>query len=289
MATSIREACLGYGFFYLVNHGVEDELVQRVFDESTKFFSLPIEEKMKLSRKAHRGYSPLYAEKLDPTGSSSKGFFRDAKEGYDIGPLSGKGTEAELNQWPSRVLFPSWRATMESFQEKALLAARQSTSLIALALNLDETFFEKIGAFNNPSRFLRLLHYPGDLRSPDEELCGASAHSDFGMLTLLTNGVPGLQICKEKFDQPRVWEDVLHIDKAFIVNVGDMLERWTNCLFRSTLHRVTPVGEERYSVVFFLNPDEDCVVECIQSCCTESSPPRYRYFPPFIILSPKSP
>lgn len=53
------------------------------------------------------------------------------------------------------------------------------------------------------------------------------------------------------------------------------MERWTNCLFRSTLHRVIPVGEERYSVAFFLDPNEDFVVECLQSCCSESSPPRY--------------
>ncbi|XP_022158466.1 2-oxoglutarate-Fe(II) type oxidoreductase-like [Momordica charantia] len=273
MATSIREACLDHGFFYLVNHGVEDELLQRVFDESRKFFSLPVAEKMKLSWKEHRGYTPLYAEKLDPTASSSTG---DAKESYYIGPLAGNATETDLNRWPSRELLPSWRATMESFHNQALLVGRQIISLIAMALNLDETFFEKIGALNNPSAYLRLLHYPGDLRSLDEELLGASAHSDYGMITLLvTNGVPGLQICKKKYDQPRVWEDVCHIDKAFIVNVGDMMERWTNCLFRSTLHRVIPVGEERYSMAFFLDPDEDCVVECLQSCCSESSPSRY--------------
>lgn len=68
------QACLDYGFFYLVNHGVEDALLERVFDESRKFFSLPIEEKMKLARKEHRGYTALYAEKLDPTASSDLGF-----------------------------------------------------------------------------------------------------------------------------------------------------------------------------------------------------------------------
>lgn len=171
---------------------------------------------------------------------------------------------------------PSWRATMETFYKQALLVGRQVISLIALALNLDENFFEKIGALDNPSAFLRLLHYPGDLRSVDEEILGASAHSDYGMITLLvTNGIPGLQVCKEKSDRPRIWEDVAPIDKAFIVNVGDLMERWTNCLFRSTLHRVIPVGEERYSVAFFLDPNEDFVVECLQSCCSESSPPRY--------------
>ncbi|KAA0041071.1 1-aminocyclopropane-1-carboxylate oxidase-like isoform X1 [Cucumis melo var. makuwa] len=272
-ALSVRQACLDYGFFYLINHGVEETLLERVFDESRKFFSLPVEEKMKLVRKEHRGYTALYAEKLDPTASTDKG---DAKESYYIGPLAGNATENDLNQWPSREQLPSWRATMESFYKQALLAGRQVISLLALALNLDENYFEKIGALDNPAAFLRLLHYPGDLRSLDEEILGASAHSDYGMITLLvTNGISGLQVCKEKSDRPQVWEDVIPIDKAFIVNVGDLMERWTNCLFRSTLHRVIPVGEERYSVAFFLDPNEDCVVECLQSCCTESSPPRY--------------
>lgn len=84
---------------------------------------------------------------------------------------------------------------METFYKQALLVGRQVISLIALALNLDENFFEKIGALDNPSAFLRLLHYPGDLRSVDEEILGASAHSDYGMITLLvTNGIPGLQL-----------------------------------------------------------------------------------------------
>ncbi|GMY29973.1 2-oxoglutarate-Fe(II) type oxidoreductase hxnY isoform X1 [Fagus crenata] len=273
-ANSIRQACIEYGFFYLVNHGVEKELLGKLFEESKKFFSLPLEEKMKLARKEHRGYTPLYAENLDPT-SSSKG---DSKESFYIGPLEDTTTPVNLNQWPSEEVLPSWRRTTESFHRKLLSAGKRLCSLIALALNLDEEFFEKVGALDKPLAFLRLLHYPGELESSDEEIYGASAHSDYGMVTLLaTNGVQGLQVCREKFKQPRVWEDVLHVDGALIVNIGDMMERWTNCLFRSTLHRVMPSGKERYSAAFFLDPNQDCVVECLESCYSESSPPR---FPP---------
>ncbi|KAF5460156.1 hypothetical protein F2P56_020043 [Juglans regia] len=244
-AASIRQACIEYGFFYLVNAGLEKELLDRVFEESKKFFSLPSEEKMKLGRKEHRGYTPLYAENLDPTSSSKD-------------------------------VLPSWRHTMERFHRKLLLAGKRLVSLIALALNLDEDFFEKVGALDKPMPFLRLLHYPGDMGSLNEEIYGASAHSDYGMITLLaTDGVPGLQVCREKSKQPRVWEDVLHLDGALIVNIGDMMERWTNCLFRSTLHRVMPAGKERYSAAFFLDPNQDCLVECLESCCSASSPPRY--------------
>ncbi|KAJ7944719.1 2-oxoglutarate (2OG) and Fe(II)-dependent oxygenase superfamily protein [Quillaja saponaria] len=244
-ANTIRQACIEYGFFYLVNHGVEKELL-----EVTRH-SMP--------------------ESLDPT-SNSKG---DSKESYDIGSL-GDVINCDLNQWPSKEILPNWRSTMESFYWKVFAAGTQLLPLIALSLDLDEEFFEKVGAMVKPETFLRLLHYPGDFGSYDEELYGASAHSDYGMITLLaSDDVQGLQVCREKFKQPRLWEDVPHVEGSFIINIGDMMERWTNCLYRSTLHRVIPAGKERYSVAFFFDPDPDCVVECIESCCNESSPPRF--------------
>nr|XP_043627013.1 2-oxoglutarate-Fe(II) type oxidoreductase hxnY-like [Erigeron canadensis] len=271
-ANSIRQACMDHGFFYVINHGVEVKLLQNVFDESSKFFSLPVEEKMKVARKGDVGFAPLYAENLDPS-TTSKG---DLKETFHIGPL--QPAESCLNQWPSKELLPSWKPIMEKYYEKVLSVGKQLSYLIALSLNLDEDFFDKIGAMDKPFGFLRLLHYPGEMGVSDEIVYGASAHSDYGMITLLaTDGVPGLQVCRDKLKQPRIWEDVIYVKGAFIVNLGDMMERWTNCLFRSTLHRVMPTGKERYSMAFFFDPNPDCIVECLESCCNESSPPR---FPP---------
>ncbi|KFK23655.1 hypothetical protein AALP_AAs48698U000100, partial [Arabis alpina] len=127
-----------------------------------------------------------------------------------------------------------------------------------LALNLEEDFFERVGALNDDAPVVSLLRYTGELNS-----CGTAAHSDFGMITLLaTDGVPGLQVCRNKDKEPNVWEDVPGIKGAFVVNIGDLMERWTNGLFRSTMHRVVSVGKERYSVAAFLDPDPNCVVEC---------------------------
>ncbi|KAI3889897.1 hypothetical protein MKX03_017820 [Papaver bracteatum] len=263
----IRQACVESGFFYLINHGIEDELIKRVFDESKKFFSLSVEEKMKLERKGLTGYTPMYSETLDPTLKTG-----DLKESIYIGPLN--GVDHVQNQWPSEEVLPSWRPTMESYYEKLISTVKRLITLIALALNLDENFFEDIGALHNPMGFVRLLHYPGEQIASNKEIYGASAHSDYGMVTLLvTDGVRGLQICKEKDKQPRIWEDVPHVDKAFIVNIGDMMERWTNCMFRSTPHRSVLHSE----VAFFFEPNDDCMVECLKSCCSEKSPPR---FPP---------
>lgn len=274
-AQLIRQACLDHGFFYLINHGIEDATFQQVFRESKKFFSLPLHEKMKLERnKDHRGYTPLYAENLDPS-SKTKG---DLKESFYIGPMEGSNSQFNMNQWPSEESLPFWRATMESYYENILTVGKRLVSLIALALNLDDQYFENIGALHPPMAFVRLLYYPGELDASKNGNLGASSHSDYGMVTLLaTDGVPGLQICREKDRQPQLWEDVHHVHGAFIVNVGDMLERWTNGLFRSTLHRVLTTGRERYSVAFFLDPNADCLVECLESCCSETSPPR---FPP---------
>ncbi|KAG4188491.1 hypothetical protein ERO13_A08G168000v2 [Gossypium hirsutum] len=251
--------------------------------KSSNFFSFPIEEKMKLAIKNHRGYTALYAEKLDTT-LTTKG---DSKETFYVGPLADG-----LNQWSLEEDLPSWRSTMETYHQKVLSAGTKLLSLIALSLKLDENFFGKVGALNEPLGFIRyyiiqaqiekmmchLMLMLGDLDSSSEEIYGASAHSDYGMITLLmTDGVPGLQICREKSKQPQVWEDVPSISGAFVVNIGDMMERWTNCLFRSTLHRVLPPRQERYSVAFFMDPGKDCIVECLESCCSEACPPR---FPP---------
>ncbi|XP_006662527.1 2-oxoglutarate-Fe(II) type oxidoreductase hxnY [Oryza brachyantha] len=274
-AESIRKACVDSGFFYVVNHGVEEGLLEKVFAQSRRFFELPLEEKMALRRNSnHRGYTPPYAEKLD---ASSK-FEGDLKESFYIGPIGDEGLQNDANQWPSEERLPSWKETIKMYHATALATGKRILSLIALSLNLDVEFFEKVGAFNCPSAFLRLLHYPGEVDDSDVGNYGASAHSDYGMITLLvTDGTPGLQICRERDKHPQLWEDVQHIDGALIVNIGDLLERWTNCIYRSTVHRVVAVGKERYSVAFFLDPNPDLVVQCLESCCSEACPPR---FPP---------
>uniref|UniRef100_A0A0D9XLQ1 Fe2OG dioxygenase domain-containing protein n=1 Tax=Leersia perrieri TaxID=77586 RepID=A0A0D9XLQ1_9ORYZ len=263
-AESVRKACVESGFFYVVNHGVEEGLLEKVFVESRRFFELPMEEKMALLRNSnHRGYTPPYAEKLDP---SSK-FEGDLKESFYIGPIGDEGLHNDANQWPSEVHLPSWKDTIKMYHATALATGKRILSLIALSLNLNTEFFENIGAFICPSAFLRLLHYPAEVDKSDDGNYGASAHSDYGMITLLaTDGTPGLQICREKDRHPQLWEDVHHIDGALIVNIGDLLER-------STVHRVVAVGKERYSVAFFLDPNPDLVVRCLESCSSETCPP----------------
>ncbi|KAL6846511.1 hypothetical protein ACP4OV_023959 [Aristida adscensionis] len=275
-AKSIRKACVEYGFFYVINHGIDAALLERVFTESRSFFEQPIEKKMALRKNSHhRGYTAPYSEKVDPL-PESRG---DSKESFYIGPMGDSDLQTDVNQWPSEECFPSWKETMQLYHASALATGKKILSLIALSLDLDADFFQRNGAFEIPSAFIRLLHYSGETNAfGNNGIFGAAAHSDYGMLTLLTtDGTPGLQICREKDRNPQLWEDIHHIERSLIVNIGDLLERWTNCVFRSTLHRVVPVGKERYSVAFFIDPSPNLVVECMESCCSEANPPR---FPP---------
>ncbi|XP_022562127.1 2-oxoglutarate-Fe(II) type oxidoreductase hxnY isoform X3 [Brassica napus] len=271
-ARLIRRACVEHGFFYVKNHGIPEELMEGVFRESKRFFNLQLEDKMDSLHRDFLGYTPLYAEKLD-TSLTTIG---DSKESFFLGSSEGVRGQRYPNQWPSENLLPSWRQTMECYYKNVI----KLLGLVALALDLDEDFFIKIGALNDPAAVVRLIRYPGEVNSSDVETYGASAHSDYVTVTiLLTDEVPGLQVCRDKSKQPRIWEDVPRLRGAFIVNIGDLMERWTNGLFRSTLHRVMPVGKERYSVAFFLDPNPDCNVECLKTCCSETSPAR---FPPIL-------
>ncbi|XP_010267155.1 PREDICTED: 2-oxoglutarate-Fe(II) type oxidoreductase-like isoform X2 [Nelumbo nucifera] len=283
----LKQACLDSGFFYIINHGISQEFMDEVFAQSKRLFHLPLEEKMKLLRnEKHRGYSPVLDELLDPVNQING----DYKEGYYIGvEVAEDDQETEKpfygpNIWPSTDLLPGWRQIMETYHQEALRVAKAVARIIALALDLDAEFFDKPEMLGKPIATLRLLHYEGvrqitgRVSNPAKGIYGAGAHSDYGLITLLaTDDTPGLQICKDKDTNPQIWEDVAPLKGAFIVNLGDMLERWSNCVFRSTLHRVLVNGGERYSIAFFVEPSHECLVECLPSCKSETNPPK---FPP---------
>ena len=142
---------------------------------------------------------------------------------------------------------------------------------LALALGLPRKFFDK--DFEDPLTLLALLRYADVKSVPEEGLYGAGEHTDLGVITiLLTDGTPGLQVLTKTGE----WMDVPHRSGAFVVNLGDMLERWSNGLFRSTLHRVvTRGGSERYSVPFAYEPGFDVPIACLDICCSEDNPPKF--------------
>lgn len=275
----LKQACVDSGFFYVVNHGISQEFMDEVFAQSKKLFDLPLEEKMKLLRnKKHRGYTPILDEHLDADNQING----DYKEGYYIGvEIPEDDPEAQRpfygsNVWPNAGMLPGWKETMEKYHQEALEVAKAVSRLIALALDLDVDFFDRPEFLGRPISTLRLLHYEGKLSDPSNGIFGAGAHSDYGLITLLaTDDVCGLQICKDKDAKPQIWEYVPPLRGAFVVNLGDMLERWSNGIFRSTLHRVLGNGQERFSIAYFVEPSHDCLVECLPTCQSKDNPPRY--------------
>eukprot|EP00899_Mesostigma_viride_P014331 jgi/Mesvir1/2289/Mv19327-RA.1 len=277
----LRKVCKEHGFFYLDGHGVPLTLMDAVLAASRKLFDLPKEDKFGLLADANnRGYTPMEEETLDPL-NQRKG---DTKEGYYIGKEVPAGSPAASkplhgpNKWPPPELLPGWRETMEEYLAAVRSVAMRLTLWLGDALGLPSNFFGAEGFFDDPMVFLRLLHYSDERSAPEDGVLGAGAHSDYGMLTLLlTDDIPGLQIYMGPRDDAQYkqgWIDVPPRRGLFVVNLGDMLERWSNGIFKSTLHRVVNIsGRERYSIPFFFEPNFEAVVECLPTCCGPDNPP----------------
>ncbi|XP_010514970.1 PREDICTED: 2-oxoglutarate-Fe(II) type oxidoreductase isoform X3 [Camelina sativa] len=230
-----------------------------------------------LRNENNRGYSPVFDQILDPENQVDG----DYKESFFIGiedfkdDPHGDTPFYGPNLWPDSDVLPGWQATMENYHQEALRVCKTIAKLLALALDLEADYFDKPEILGNPIAVMRLVHYEG-VSDPSKGIFGCGAHSDFGMMTLLgTDSVMGLQICKDKEAKPRKWEYVPSIKGAYIVNLGDLLERWSNGIFKSTLHRVLGNGQERYSIPFFVEPSHDCLVECLPTCQSENKPPKY--------------
>lgn len=271
---ALRAACLDKGFFYCAGHGIPQGLLDAAFAETRALFDLPDAQKDALDKsnsRCNRGYETLGGQTLEP------GAMPDRKEGYYIGvelPESDPRVAAGRfnrgpNIWPADL--PGFQPTMRAYF--AALSGLGETLMrgIALSLDLPEDSFD--GYCHDPLATLRLLHYPPARPDAPEER-GAGAHTDFGGLTILMqddNG--GLQVFDAASDG---WIHADPIPGTFVVNLGDMIARWTNDRYRSTLHRVINTsGRERYSIPFFYVGNPDYEVRCISTCLDAGETPKY--------------
>jgi isopenicillin N synthase-like dioxygenase len=175
------------------------------------------------------------------------------------------------NRWPAEDLCPGFRAAMEDYHSALQALSNRLLRVLALALDMPVDFFAD--KFDRPVATLRPLHYPPRVGDPNAGELGAGAHTDFGCFTLLlTDREPGLQI---QWDGR--WVDVPPREGCYIVNIGDLLQVWTNGRFKSTLHRVvSTTGRERYSTAFFVDANFDALVECLPTCCSADDPPKFK-------------
>ena len=286
LASEVDRICREIGFMVIDGHGVDPALIAEVDGLSRAFFDLPVEEKMRIVRPAPdvtRGYQPFKAEVLVRSrGGNAAG---DLNESLMIGPVDVDGSAyyaAEAagrhfapNLWPERPA--GLRGAYERYYRVMDSLAIDLMRLFALALDLPETYFDS--SVDRSISRLRVRNYPAPEVEPEPGQLRASAHSDYGSLTILkTEDRPGgLQV----LGKDGAWLDVPHVPGCFVVNIGDMLARWTNDRWVSTLHRVVnPPREQaaesrRQSIVFFQNPNYDAMVACLPSCTDAGHPPKY--------------
>jgi isopenicillin N synthase-like dioxygenase len=276
MVDAIGKACREIGFFYAVQHGVAQVQIDQVYAEAKRFFDLPVAEKEKIAieRSAcHRGWFRLGGENLDPAKQAEG----DLKEGLKIGrdlPLTHERVVAGLplhgpNQWPD---LPGWQQVMQGYYDEMVALGRLLMGAFAESLGLDVKFFDPWLGITMTT--LGPLHYPPQTGRITSARIGAGAHTDYGCFTLLHQDASGgLQVKR----RDGVWIDAPPVPGSFVVNIGDMLERWTNGVFCSTPHRVVNVsGAERYSLPFFFDPDFYAPVECLPTCLAEGDSPRFK-------------
>lgn len=268
-AAAIRKACIDIGFFYLTNHGVAAEVIDAARGQAEDFFRLPDTAKLKydINRlKRHRGYVPVGSLTADPT-------IPDRQEGYEIGMELPEDDPDHLagnpllgpNVWPEEL--PAFRAGLYRYFEEVLALGHRLFALFARGLDLPDDYFEPF--ITKPITQLRLIHYPPGETAGE---IGIGPHTDYEPFTILWQDAPGLQVQNRRGQ----WIEAPPVDGTFVINIGDMLQRWTNDVFVSTPHRViNPPGRQRSSLVMFVGTNHDCVVECLPSCTGPDRPPAY--------------
>ena len=247
-----------YGFGYIINHGIEKTLIEQLFQVSKQFHSQPLSEKMRVALDHnHRGYIAIntstdvnskLADVKKPNQSESFMMMREDKSELPDVYLSGP------NQWPK---LENFKEVLEKYTFNMTKLGRNLMRLALLSSGVRD--LSVMQSLDTPTIWLRLLHYPPISKNSPSDLYGSAPHTDFGCLTILAqDDIGGLQVQTREGE----WIDVPKLEGSFVVNVGDMLSRYTNGLLRSTPHRViNKSGKERFSCPFFFDPHTNAVVQ----------------------------
>ena len=268
---TIQLACETTGFFVIVGHGVSEELIEKMYQTSRTFFDRPVAEKNAIGMSGDlRGgvtYTPLLSERLAATqGMDTPG---DLKETLNFGAELG-GT-----LWPTQPigLQEIWLAYYAAMCQ----LSRHLRSIFAKAIGLPDDFFEE--QFVNHRSAVRVLNYPEQTVAPEPGQLRAGAHTDYGFLTILRSeaSAGGLEVQ----DRDGTWHQAPSIPGSFVINIGDVMMRWTNDQWVSTMHRVgnppseQALGSRRQSMAFFLNPSAEAEIRCLDAFCSATSPAKY--------------
>ena len=277
VAREVRRASEEIGFFYLAGHGVPDAVVDAAFAASREFHALPDAVKRALAinennigylapNESIQGASTVH-KATRPNFNES--FFISHDRGPEHPAIVGGETLRGRNQWPAG--HPEMRAAMVAYFTTLTAVGEKMLPVLARALDLPADWFEPFFA-GEAHINLRFLHYPPQAVEDDEQF-GQGPHTDNSFITILARTeVPGLAVRLPSGE----WLAPPLIEGTFLVNLGNMMKRWSNDRFLSTPHGVlNDSGTDRYSIAFFYSPNVDAVIECVPSCTSADDPPRY--------------
>ncbi len=262
VANELRKACTEYGFFYISNHGISEQLQNDLETLSHQFFQLDLEVKMQIKMavggKAWRGFFPVKGELTSGKPDLKEGIYFGSElaktdERVQVGlPMHG------ANLFPTQL--PAFRETVLNYIKAITELGHQLMRGLSLSLGLPADYFNTHFT-NDPLTLFRIFHYPSSDKKPDDaNLWGVGEHTDYGVLTILKqDSVGGLQIKSQG-----EWLDAPYIPNTFVCNIGDMLERMTGGYYRSTPHRVkNRTTKSRLSFPFFFDPNFDATMHAI--------------------------
>lgn len=275
----IGAACRDWGFFQIIGHDVPADLISRVWRETTRFFALPADAKHTVSRTKDNARGWFNRELTKNT--------RDMKEVFDFGytphPELPDDDQANwtldgVNQWPDARLCPAFRPTMEEYFRACEHLAFVLLEVVGEGLGVSPACLTRDFVGEHTS-FLRLNYYPryDPLRAEQPAFTtghlGVHHHTDAGALTVLLQGdVGGLQVCLNG-----EWFPVDPVASALMINIGDIVQVWSNEFYQALVHRVLASNNrDRYSLPFFYNPCYDAEYAPLAVLTSETSPPRYR-------------
>jgi isopenicillin N synthase-like dioxygenase len=270
-ATAIRSACENVGFFYIRNHGIPESDIDRTFDIGRRFFALPLENKLSIHKNLspqHAGYTPLLAENTDASNNG------DLHESFDmVSPLARfpdrKEAGEDMNLWPDSL--PELKVGLDRYFDKMLELGKRLFEMVALSLGMPEDFF--LPHLTHPMAMLRINSYPPQSVHADGSQIGIGAHTDYECFTILAQqpGITALQVWNG-----REWIKAPPIPGTFVVNIADLLQRWSNDAFLSTRHRAINIsGAARLSIPFFLGINYDTRISPLPACVSADRPAKY--------------
>jgi isopenicillin N synthase-like dioxygenase len=284
VARLIDEACRDTGFFLVTGHGVPADLISKTRQRAIDFFALPDDEKMKVQRppaKISRGYNWVGDRSI--AYSMGQAAPPDIQEAFGFGQdrpdLASKVDKASAqmyapNIWPERP--HDFKQTMVSYYDAMMGLASNVLRAMATALDVNENYFAD--KFDRQASVCRIIRYPAVTQPPLPGQLRAGTHTDYGIMTFVRgDDTPGgLQVRHRNGN----WIDV-HIPRdGFCCNIGDLMARWSNDRWVSTLHRVAVpppdvVPQDRISLVFFTNPNPDAEIRCLDNCVRPGETPKY--------------